>query len=106
MDSNADARRWLRLTLGQVMLFVAGAAVMLAAFGVEDSVILPMLAFLALESFLLWLLMAVWPVLGRILFGYRGPVPEEWLDERKVREHFRAGVRLAQEGRYPQALEV
>lgn len=103
---DADARQWLRLTLGQVMMFIAGVAVVLAAFGVKESVILPMLAFLAVEKFLLRLLLAVWPVLGRVLFGYRGPVAEEWIDEERARELWRAGLRLCHEGRDPEALEV
>jgi tetratricopeptide (TPR) repeat protein len=106
MDSTETTRNEFRFTIGQVMTVIAGSAVVLGALVVKGNVVLPMLAFLVLCRFLLFVLIAAMPSLGRLLFGYRGEVPLEWVDVARTRESFRAALRLCHEGRSLEALEV
>jgi tetratricopeptide (TPR) repeat protein len=82
------------------MKIIAATAVLLGALVVRDSIITPMLAFLALTHLLLRLYLFLWPVLGPILLGAGSSDRDP-----EVAELVRDGDAWSTQGRYAEALE-
>src|SRR5262245_13067147 len=104
MVPTRDAPKRMRFTIGQVMVFIAAVAFLLAAVVVRHSAILALIAFFILTQFLLRVLIAAMPSLGSIFLGTRRPALTEE-DAAEIRQCTRAAARLCQDGKYAEALE-
>src|SRR5262245_46433720 len=105
MVPTRDAPPRLRVTIGQVMLFIAAVAFLLAAVVIRHSVILALIAFFIATQLLLRLLIVIMPSIGTVFLGPgRRALTEEEVAE--LREKTRAAVKLYLAGRYADSLEV
>src|SRR5829696_9244575 len=105
MVPSRDAQPRTRFTIGQVMLFIAALAFLLAAVVIRHSTLLALVACFVATQLLLGLLIVIMPSLGTVFLGMgQRSVTEE--EAAEVREMTRAAVKLYLAGQYSEALQT